>query len=617
MNAILLLVDLQNDYLQDTHTQPHPNALIHAATSVLSKCRDLNIAVAHIRTTISRSDDRRMAHWKQENLWRCVEKTEGHGAPSVLAELEDEIVIHKTGFNPFEDGQLQDILDSGAYDTAIICGIHLHACVREVISGVYSAGLKVLVIDEAVGSNDPVHAAICRRYFEERTVRFIQLKELDNLAGLSETGCSRDLEIDEVQEAFEKWRKVDPDLRIAKIRKIAHQLKSNQEVLAEAITTETGKPIYFATSEIEKTVEMIDDIIKVFQSIVHTSQYNQYMIRHVPKGVIAIITPWNNPLYIALGKIIPAILYGNTVIWKPSPKAKSISDKVWEIIQECMDFNGVVKLIHGGRKEAIDIVNNPMVKGATFTGSLKAGYAIQELCARRHIPVQAELGGNNAAIVWQDADIPDAARQICSGAFEMAGQRCTANRRVIVHQDCAETFLKELKVAMSQLKDHDPINKNARVGPVIDLDEKSRIIELIDRAKSQGFEVYQPGTHQARFVAPALIICDDPTAEIFQEETFGPVLVMHVVNDWEEAISSCNQVKQGLVAAIFTKNSDIEKRFLCEAEAGILKINKTTSDAAIGAPFGGWKASGIGPAEHGKSDLDFYTRLQTVYTSAE
>ena len=615
MSDLLILVDFQEDYLKDTNTQPHPDALVQTAAHVLAKCRAAGMHILHIRTTITKETDKRMAHWKASDRWQCVKGTPGHATPVSLAEVDGEYVIHKSGFDPFEDGQLRPILLSGQFDQVVICGIHLHACVRAVIAGVFSAGLKVCVVDDAVGSNDPLHAAICRRYYEERMVQFVKAADLEVVLkspSIQEARCGS-----RVSDSFEKWKKVTTDERIKLLRRIAHQLREESNALGALITNEIGKPISFSIAEVRRTADMIEDIIQKFKQLALEEDFECYSVRYQPLGLVAIITPWNNPVYISLGKIIPAILFGNTVIWKPSPSAIQISHQVINLFERCGLHARIVALLEGDRKVVAKLLRDPLVQGVTFTGSLGAGYGVQELCARRHIPYQAELGGNNAAIIWEDADVSYAARKVCSGAFEMAGQRCTANRRVIVHERCADAFLTHLKSAMKEMRLQDPNNEDTKVGPVVSKNEKERILAVIRRA-SDYCEIYQVAEHAVtetivNWVAPTLIICHDPASEIFQEETFGPVLVMHIVSNWEEAIESCNGVKQGLVAAIFTTSSSMKERFLSEANAGILKVNNTTSDALLGAPFGGWKASGIGPPEHGFNDRDFYTRIQTVY----
>jgi acyl-CoA reductase-like NAD-dependent aldehyde dehydrogenase len=350
-------------------------------------------------------------------------------------------------------------------------------------------------------------------------------------------------------------------------------------------------------------------------------------VRRRPDGLIAAITPYNNPIYLSLGKIAPALIYGNRVAWKPAPEASQLSRRLFEVLQQAGMHAGLVRLIEGGRDAAVNLMNDTAVAAVTITGSSAAGSTTQEICGRRRIPLQAELGGNNAAIVWHDADLDLAARGIAAGAFEMAGQRCTANRRVIVHESCRTPFLERLQRATAALNCGSPLDPQTQVGPLVTARHARRVADAVRSALANGARPL-PCDIKYRDVsdawhAPTILCCADPTQEIVQEETFGPVLVVQTACDWQQAIDLLNGVRQGLAAAIFSgepgalaigvRSNDIIERFLNEARAGILKVNQTTADAAVDVPFGGWKESGIGLPEHGVFDMEFYTRPQTVY----
>ena len=327
------------------------------------------------------------------------------------------------------------------------------------------------------------------------------------------------------------------------------------------------------------------------------------------------------PIYIPLGKLAPAVLYGNAVLWKPAPEARAISRRLIECLAKAGLPDGLVQLVEGGEREGMAVMAEPAVGAVTLTGGSLAGYAAQEACGRRRIALQAELGGNNAAIVWPDADLDDAARKLAAGAFEMAGQRCTANRRVIVHADVRDKFLPMLIDAASKLKWGDPSAPETDIGPLVSVKHRDRVARMVERALSDCAPPILPlgGTpasgerHAAQFYPPTILACDEPDSEIVQEESFGPVLVVQTARDFDHAIELMNGVRQGLAAALFAASPEIMQAFLDEAEAGILKLNQSTSGAEIDAPFGGWKSSGLGPPEHGRFDLEFFTRAQTVY----
>jgi acyl-CoA reductase-like NAD-dependent aldehyde dehydrogenase len=265
---------------------------------------------------------------------------------------------------------------------------------------------------------------------------------------------------------------------------------------------------------------------------------------------------------------------------------------------------------------------DPAVDAVSLTGSERAGQSAQLISGRRSIPLQAELGGNNAAIVWPETELSRAVRSIAEGAFGMAGQRCTANRRAIVAEQCLEAFLAELIPAVARLRCGDPLERDIQVGPLISVATARRVAALVERARVLGHQVVMPhpplcagssGLELAAFHPPTVVICRDEDSEIVQEETFGPILVVQPARDWPHALRLCNGVRQGLAAALFCAEPRIRREFVLEARVGMLKFDRSTADAEVDLPFGGWKSSGIGPAEHGEADVEFYTRVQTVY----
>jgi acyl-CoA reductase-like NAD-dependent aldehyde dehydrogenase len=337
--------------------------------------------------------------------------------------------------------------------------------------------------------------------------------------------------------------------------------------------------------------------------------------------VIGLITPWNNPFAIPLGKLAPALFYGNTVVWKPAPAGTAIAGRLMEILRTAGCPNGVVNLLCGDRSTALALMDGDL-DAVSLTGSTAAGRSAQEVCGRRHLPLQAELGGNNAAVIWADGDPAEAARRVAEAAFGFAGQRCTANRRVIVEASCYDRFLACLETATAELVWGDPQEAGAQVGPLISEEARASCAGVVARAREAASLLVQPHgatSGAARLVGcgayypPTIIGCDDPQQEVVQEETFGPVLVVQRAEGWEHAMRLCNGVRHGLVAALFSPSPALHERFLQEAQAGILKLNQATADAGVEAPFGGWKASAIGPPEHGASNREFYTRTQAVY----
>lgn len=403
--------------------------------------------------------------------------------------------------------------------------------------------------------------------------------------------------------------------------RLGRVVEAETAALVRQLAIEIGKPLRDARGEVAFTVKLLDAATRQAVVSAEAERGMSWQVRRRPHGVVAIVTPWNNSLAIPLGKLAPALLYGNAVVWKPAPPGAGVAVKVMQLLEQAGVPPGLVQLINGDGETSRCLMND-RVDAVSLTGSLAAGACGRAICARRGVPFQGELGGNNAAIVWSDADLPDAARQLAAGAFGSAGQRCTANRRVVVDQRCYDAFLELLHEATAALAWGDPLDESTQVGPLVSDDALRRVADLVERAREARLSVSQPHASLSHaeplqrsgcYFPPTLVCCDDADAEVVQEETFGPVLVIQRARDWDEAINLCNGVRQGLVAAVFSGSTSLQRRFLSEAQAGILKINLATSGVEADAPFGGWKESGHGPPEHGCGDLLFYTRPQTVY----
>ncbi len=672
MKPILLLVDFQRDYLAAPGLEPAADGVVERAIRLLAGCRALGIPVVHVWTTVDRARDSRMPHWKALGKWSCVEGSEGHRPPDGLQPRAGEAIVHKQFFSGFGSGALHPLLTAANADFLIIAGIHLHGCVRATVLDAYERGYPVCVADDAVTSDDPVHAAITRRWLQDRAAQFESVDPLlQRLASATTTEipgavtsgliglpvalidgsplhrpsgikllrrsprCT-ELELtpvpvagaDEIADATAAARRAGRNWASAEGRScallletVADQLLADAS-LAEDISEETGKPIRHAREEVTAAAAQLRALAGRAAQDMEVRPAPGRVIRQCPVGVMAVITPWNNPLYIPVGKIGAALIHGNTVVWKPAPAGSSVAVRVMEHLRAAGIPDGVVNLVFGDASTARHLMAKGDVDAVTLTGSLGAGRSAQETCARRHLPLQGELGGNNAAIVWSDADLPTAAARIAEGAFGMAGQRCTANRRVIVEQRCHGEFLALLIAAVGRLSWGDPLEVGTEVGPMISIGARDRVVALLSRARARGIRwltphrpdaLAEPWERVGAYHPPTVAVVTDSRDELVQEETFGPVLVVQSADDWDGAVRQCNGVRQGLAAALFSGSPGLQRRFLSEVRAGILKINQSTAGAEVDLPFGGWKASGIGPPEHGIGDREFHTRTQTVY----
>ncbi|TDJ66518.1 MAG: aldehyde dehydrogenase family protein, partial [Planctomycetota bacterium] len=561
-------------------------------------------------------------------------------------------------------------------DTLLLAGVHLHACVRATAIDAYRRGLRVWIARDAVASYDALHAEQTRRYLADRVARFLPAKQLlEELAGKPESppqapdtpvlptaviagerhsGDERapsDLLHVSPRRRAERlwrvpvagaeavadaaaaarragvaWRETHPSDRIRFLESFAERVASDRETLATQIAVEIGKPITDSRLEVDFGVGLVHAAVERANAEPRDRERgdagNRFTVRRRPLGVVALITPWNNPLAIPMGKIAPALLYGNTVVWKPSPAGSGIALRVLELLEASDLPAGVVNLVCGDHTTSELAMAEPAVDAVSLTGSSAAGTCAQVVCAARRIPLQAELGGNNAAIVWSDCDLDLAVSEIAAGAFGSGGQRCTANRRVVADVRCYDALRSALEAAAGSIAWGDPLDEACRVGPVVSDAARLRIAGAVERARRAGAAVLAPqaeGTRARDLVAegaytpPTLVCCDDPDDEIVQRETFGPVLVLQRAADWDDALRLCNGVRQGLVASLFSASQKHRASFLDRAQAGILRFDASTAGASAEAPFGGWKDSGVGPPEHGDGDLEFYTRPQTVY----
>ena len=645
MKPCLLLVDLQADFLNAPGLQPAPETVVAQAAALLDGCRQKHIPVVHIWTTLHRDNDQRLPHWKKRNLWQCVAGSAGHKSPAPLEPLAWEPIIHKRGFNAFASGELDAWLKAETIAMLFIAGVHLHTCVRTAAMEGMERGLQVVIAGDATASNDPIYAAATRRWLAARDVEFVGTRDLmARLAGRESAVLKHhspretqkvlfEIPITGVNEikiatAFAQsewnlWQRTSLNSRCAILEQAAARLAAAAPDLARQMAIEIGKPIAHGVEEVNRAAENIRDAILRAFEFEFQAHSPAGIVRHQPIGVVALISPWNNPVAIPLGKIAPALIYGNTVVWKPAPPATKISKHLLQLLHESGLPVHAVQIVTGDLTTAQTLAADELVNAVTLTGSAAAGFAIQEICACRFRPLQAELSGNNAAIVWEDADLKDAAIRIVSGAFGFAGQRCTANRRVIVNAGQFESLLGELKIAGEQLNWGDPLESATDIGPLIHAGKRDEQARLIKAAQESGaahrVELLFAARAREAWVAagayaqPAIVGCDQPEHTLVQEETMSPLLIIQRAETFEQALNLCNGVRHGLVAALFSRSGRLQEEFLAEAQAGILKINAATSGVDVSLPFSGWKMSGLGPPEHGEGDWQFYTRTQAVY----
>ena len=472
MKPALLLVDLQNDYLRTPGLQPPAEVIVARAATLVNACRKRCVPVIHIWTTVRRDSDERLPHWRRDNRWLCVDGMPGHQPPDSLAPANGEAIIHKAGFNPFANPALEEHLRRIQCDAVILAGLHLHACVRCAATECLERGRLVYIAEDAVAANDPVHAAATRRWLSERCVLFEStsalLSRLDGDVSpkvvhrsprrtdqvLFEVRSSDATEVAAAaataKNAWMHWRRTSHAERWRLLEKIATRLEATEKELALQMAIELGKPLSHGIEEVRRAAANVRDVIRRAADASSPKRDGPGIVRREPLGVIAVISAWNNPVAMPIGKIAPALACGNTVVWKPAPSATRVSESLLRLINEAGAPAETVLLVTGNHAPAQRLAADERVDAVTLTGSALSGYAVQEICARRMIPLQAELSGNNAAIIWDDADFEGAAAEVAWSAFAFAGQRCTANRRVIVPAPRAKEFSQAIVAAAAR-----------------------------------------------------------------------------------------------------------------------------------------------------------------------
>jgi acyl-CoA reductase-like NAD-dependent aldehyde dehydrogenase len=416
------------------------------------------------------------------------------------------------------------------------------------------------------------------------------------------------------------WAKASEKTRKKLLLDWASRLLSVRAELVASMALEIGKPVSLGEEEVMFCLRLLQETARSLEidSSLTFPPASTFAVRRGPVRIVGLITPWNNPLAIPVGKLAPAIGYGNAVVWKPAVLAPRTASIILQTLQAAGCPDGLVNMISGEKEAARHLILSPEIQAISFTGSCKAGLAVAGLAARRLKPVQLELGGNNAALIMPDCDVEKAATELAASAFSFSGQRCTAPRRFIVHRAKQKVFKDVLTAAVLSLQLGPPSDPETWVGPLISRDKQHKMRDLVKSSLERGAKILCGGTIPESWKVgcwfqPTVVLSSASDLDVIQEESFGPVATLQVARDINHALELLNSVPQGLVASLYSKDPICQRLFLEKADCGVLKLNQTTLGVRPDAPFGGWKASGLGPFEHGHGDREFYTRIQTLY----
>jgi alpha-ketoglutaric semialdehyde dehydrogenase len=431
---------------------------------------------------------------------------------------------------------------------------------------------------------------------------------------------------DAAASAFEGWRNTPAPVRGQILYKVQRRMEERRQELAETLTREEGKTLAESRGEVQRAINVVEffagEARRITGETIPSELPNNfcYTVKQ-PAGPVAVITPWNFPIAIPIWKMAPALVCGNTVVFKPASLTPMTAGLIVEILAESGVPAGVVNLVFGGGREVGDtIVKHPAIQAVSFTGSNDVGVGLYQAAAARGIKCQCEMGGKNPIVVLGDADLDLAVESTVQGAFGSTGQRCTATSRAVVVEAVASEFLDRLAARTASLVVGNGLDPKTNVGPSVDEKQLETVLQYVAAGQQEGARLVRGGTRvkddgrdRGFFVAPAIFDRVDANMRIAQEEIFGPVLSLIRVPDTESALRVANGVRFGLSASVYTSDVASMYRFVDRLEAGIIHVNSPTVGGEAHIPFGGMKATGVGLREMGRVAIDFYTELKVVY----
>jgi aldehyde dehydrogenase (NAD+) len=435
-----------------------------------------------------------------------------------------------------------------------------------------------------------------------------------------------DRAVEAAKEAYKTWRLVPAPKRGEIVFRFAALVAEHKRELSELMSREMGKVLAEAGGDVQEAVDMsyymAGEGRRLFGQTTPSELPDKFnMSVRQPIGVVGVITPWNFPIAIPSWKIVPALVCGNTVVFKPANDTPALGERFVELLVEAGVPAGVVNVVHGfGRDVGDRIVRHPDVPVITLTGSRETGVEVLKASADHLKHVHLELGGKNAVLVMEDADLDLAADGILWSAFGTSGQRCTAASRVIVHEQVYDALAKRLVAAAEKMRLGPGWEADTDVGPVINGKALEKIHSYTEIGKGEGAELLTGGEvasgnglDRGFFYRPTIFGRVDPQMRIAQEEIFGPTTALIPVRDFDEAIAAANGVRYGLSSSIFTADVNRAFRAMRDLEAGITYINAGTIGAEVHLPFGGTKDTGNGHREAGVAALDVFTEWKSIY----
>lgn len=428
--------------------------------------------------------------------------------------------------------------------------------------------------------------------------------------------------------AFPAWAALSAPARGEFLRKAADVLEARVEDVARTMTMEMGKTIGEARGETRRGVAILryyaaEGMRELGLTIPSADARTLMYTTRIPLGPVALITPWNFPVAIPLWKMAPALIYGNTVVLKSAGLATVTATKIVECLAAAGLPAGVVNLIGGaGGRIGSALAKSPHVHGITFTGSNAVGRRLAGDALERGTKYQLEMGGKNAVIVCDDADMAQAVELTVSGAMRSTGQKCTATSRAIVLAPALQEFTDRVVARCKELKVGSGLDESVYLGPSVSNEQQQSVLDYIAIGKKEGARLLCGGgvpvgdsLAHGYFVQPTVFDQATASMRIAQEEIFGPVLAIIEAANLDEALSIANGVAYGLSASVFTRDLNKALQFASRIDVGMVRVNGETAGVELQAPFGGMKASSSHSREQGRAALEFFSSIKTVAIS--
>ena len=433
-----------------------------------------------------------------------------------------------------------------------------------------------------------------------------------------------DAAVDAAAEAFPGWSRTPAPARGDVLFRALRLFEDEAERIARALALEEGKILAEASAEVTRTIRYLGyaagDARRLYGVTAPAETAGTLGLTiWRPHGVVGLVTPWNFPVAIPVWKLAPAIVAGNTVVVKPAPETPWTASLVAEIFTRAGLPPGVLNVVHGDAEPAKALIDHARVRAISFTGSTAVGRSIERRCGELHKPVQCELGGKNPLLVLADADLDRAANAIALGAFGSTGQRCTATSRAIVHASVADDLVARVTTLARGVKAGHPLDAATTMGPSVSERQLETVLSYVDVGRKEatlvtgGRRLTDGALARGYFPEPTIFDGVARDARIATEEIFGPVLSVLRFDTLDQAIDIANAVDFGLTSSVFTRDVGAAFQLIEALDTGMTQVNAPTVGGDGHLPFGGIKATGVGPREMGPDAWKFYAESKTVY----